>query len=603
VLGALAQEALATAGPGTLTAIGLRLRSRDVAEVLAEVGRVHRKPRWRAGAAIVTAGLGGAADRARALGQFRELCAEHGPGVLDDRQQLVLAQLLFESGADMELTELLPRLSRIAPIDAALLRTDLLNPARQGDLADPEVWADHFGEPWETAGLLRPRVQPDSNGHLFDSLHVDPAGTDSGRSAPEGPLVSVVVPVFRPDAGLLTAVRSLAAQTWSHLEILLVDDASGPEYESLLLEAAELDPRVRLLRREANGGSYLCRNLALAQARGEFLSFHDADDWAHPQRIEHQLTELMANPGQTANHSLAMRAHDDLTRQWLGYPAIRTNASSLLLRTELLRELGGFDEVRKSGDSELVSRIEALTGERIRVVPEVLAVTRLRMSSLSRGDFSMGWARAARIAYQGGYRHWHRSLVGIGTAGGAEVTCPVYTDAAGVTHRRFAAPRSYAPTPPPPGRFEYLLVADLCTEQAARSLVPLSRALVDSGHSVALLHQEDPFELRRRRVHNHPGIQSLVNTGSVVQVHPEEHTAADVVAVLSPRSLLLDRDRPVALEAGVLWAAEPVPCGTEASARIRRNLGAWCEAPVVIGRSGVADGSGLLHRLLDEMGT
>src|SRR5690606_11979886 len=258
VLGDLARAALAGAGPATLTAIGLRLRSPDVAAVLDEVGKTRGRPRWRAGAAMVTAGLGGPEDRARALALLRDLCDTHGPEVLDDRQQLVLAQLLFLARADRELTEVLPRLSRIDPADAALLRTDLLNPARAGDLADPDAWAERFADPWEGSGLLRPRVQPAADGHLFDTLHVAHAGAGADVVA-DGPLVTVVVPAFRPDAGLLTAVRSLCAQTWSRLEILLVDDASGPDHAPLLHEAAALDPRVRLLRRETNGGSYLCR--------------------------------------------------------------------------------------------------------------------------------------------------------------------------------------------------------------------------------------------------------------------------------------------------------------------------------------------------------
>lgn len=604
VLGDLARAALAGAGPATLTAIGLRLRSPDVAAVLDEVGKTRGRPRWRAGAAMVTAGLGGPEDRARALALLRDLCDTHGPEVLDDRQQLVLAQLLFLARADRELTEVLPRLSRIDPADAALLRTDLLNPARAGDLADPDAWAERFADPWEGSGLLRPRVQPAADGHLFDTLHIAHAGAGADVVA-DGPLVTVIVPAFRPDAGLLTAVRSLCAQTWSRLEILLVDDASGPDHAPLLHEAAALDPRVRLLRRETNGGSYLCRNLALTEARGELVTFHDADDWAHPQRIERQVAALLADPDHPANHSLAMRAHDDLTRQWLGYSAVRTNASSLLARTAVLREVGGFDEVRKSGDSELAARLEALTGRRLPVVPEILAVTRLRTTSLSRGDFSMGWARAARIAYQGGYRHWHTSLAGAGTGGGPQTTAPVYTDGSGARRRRFAAPRSYAPTPPAePPRFDYLLVADLCTDETARTVVPLARVLAGQGLTVAVLHQEDPFQLRRRRVHSHPDVQALVDTGTVVQVHPEEQTRADLVAVLTPRSLLLERDRPVDLEAGLLWAvAPPEP---EALDRLRRNLAAWAEAPVVVGDP-AADGHGpawgLLHRLLAGMGT
>ena len=60
---------------------------------------------------------------------------------------------------------------------------------------------------------------------------------------------------------------------------------------------ARADPRVRLIRQTENTGSYGARNRALAEARGEFVTVQDADDWSHPERIARHLADLLRAPG------------------------------------------------------------------------------------------------------------------------------------------------------------------------------------------------------------------------------------------------------------------------------------------------------------------
>src|SRR5699024_6470714 len=101
--------------------------------------------------------------------------------------------------------------------------------------------------------------------------------------------------------GLLTSLASITSQSWENLEILVVDDASGAAFSDIFRRAEALDPRVRLLRMAVNGGSYLARNAAIEQARGSFITFQDADDWSHPQRIERQVEALLNAPAVPAN--------------------------------------------------------------------------------------------------------------------------------------------------------------------------------------------------------------------------------------------------------------------------------------------------------------
>lgn len=110
------------------------------------------------------------------------------------------------------------------------------------------------------------------------------------------PLISVVVAVHRPDQWLHTAVRSLVEQSYPHLDIVLVDDASGPEFSEVIAAAAALDTRIRVVTAATNGGAYRARNLGVRSALGQIVTFHDADDWAHPEKIERQFAALWGGP-------------------------------------------------------------------------------------------------------------------------------------------------------------------------------------------------------------------------------------------------------------------------------------------------------------------
>ena len=93
------------------------------------------------------------------------------------------------------------------------------------------------------------------------------------------PLFTVIVPTYGRRALLAEAVSSVLAQTVSDFECLVVDDA-GP-----LPPLLPVDPRLRLVRRPANGGPAAARNTGLDLARGRYLAFLDDDDTYEPDRL------------------------------------------------------------------------------------------------------------------------------------------------------------------------------------------------------------------------------------------------------------------------------------------------------------------------------
>jgi len=106
------------------------------------------------------------------------------------------------------------------------------------------------------------------------------------------PLVSVVIPAFNAAATLPATLDSVLAQTYPHIEIIVVDDGSRDGTPDVLARYA---PRVRGLR-QANGGLAAARNAGLAAARGELVALLDADDLCEPERIGAQAALMMARP-------------------------------------------------------------------------------------------------------------------------------------------------------------------------------------------------------------------------------------------------------------------------------------------------------------------
>ena len=102
------------------------------------------------------------------------------------------------------------------------------------------------------------------------------------------PLLTIIVPVYNILEYLPRCVHSITAQTYRNLEILLVDDGSTDGTGELCEELAKEDNRIRVIHKE-NGGSSSARNLAIEQAKGEYLGFVDSDDYIDPDMYERLL--------------------------------------------------------------------------------------------------------------------------------------------------------------------------------------------------------------------------------------------------------------------------------------------------------------------------
>lgn len=478
-------------------------------------------------------------DAAHALALYEAIVDAGGCDELDATGQAWYAQLLYHHAKYAQLASVLPQLGNLRPIYRRYLRIDLANPFVRSD-ADEATWLTLLNEPLTEAGL-EPVELSDDGAIPFDRLAAPVDDT-----VEDGPLVSVIMSAYRPDDALPAAVRSILNQTWRQLELIIVDDASGSAYDDRFAAVAALDDRVRVIRADVNQGTYVARNTGLAAATGEIVTFQDSDDWSHPRRIELQVSPLLNDPTVIGTRSLAVRATDTLSHQWLGYPAQRVNASSLMFRrAEITDRLGTFDPVRKSADFEFAFRMEAAFGREITDVPQPLAYTRLRQSSLSRADFTPGWAAPARIAYQAAYFDWHRAI-GAGASGA--------TMAASAESRPFPPPPAYVRgiAAPPAGRDHYdvLLVDDWVSfADGVDGGIEQIAILTAAGYSVGIVHAETLARMSSRRRHVDPQLQRLINDGAVDRVTLDQDVHASLVLVRDPAVLQFGQDDPAAVRA------------------------------------------------------
>lgn len=113
------------------------------------------------------------------------------------------------------------------------------------------------------------------------------------------PLVSVIIPVYRTEPYLNACVKSVAEQTYTNLQILLVDDGSPDHCGALCDEWAQKDSRIQVIHK-TNGGLSDARNAGLALSKGEYITFVDSDDWVEPDLVAYLMQGITLNHAQIA---------------------------------------------------------------------------------------------------------------------------------------------------------------------------------------------------------------------------------------------------------------------------------------------------------------
>jgi hypothetical protein len=131
------------------------------------------------------------------------------------------------------------------------------------------------------------------------------------------PQVSIVLPAYNAEAFLSQSIKSLLSQTLNDFEVIAIDDGSTDATASILQSHAG-DGRLRIFRQE-NRGVIATLNKGLELATGEFVARMDADDVAHPLRLEKQMRYMRQHP-EVGILGTAYRLVDDKGRDWGAQP-------------------------------------------------------------------------------------------------------------------------------------------------------------------------------------------------------------------------------------------------------------------------------------------
>jgi len=207
------------------------------------------------------------------------------------------------------------------------------------------------------------------------------------------PLISVVIPTYNYGHFVCETVESALAQTYTPIEVLVVDDGSTDDTQARL---ATYCNRIHYIHQQ-NRGLSAARNTGIRAARGEFVALLDSDDLWLPEKLERQVALFVHEPdaGLVATERFAIDetgkrldyarehcsregSHELTMRDLLEFPAF--SPSSVLARKDALLAVGGFDEGLKAvEDMEMWVRVAA----RFRVLRLNATLTAQRFHSKS----------------------------------------------------------------------------------------------------------------------------------------------------------------------------------------------------------------------------
>jgi len=181
----------------------------------------------------------------------------------------------------------------------------------------------------------------------------------------EKPLVSVIIPAYNAERFLMTTLDSVFAQTYSNLQVIVINDASTDSTAEVLKNCS--DPRLQIISLKCNRHAAYARNAALPFVKGEYIAYLDSDDLWHPEKIEKQIYFLEEHPQYGACFTWASiidengepRAIDDPDSIWLHrafhqphrmqkehllHMLTKGNflsSSSSVIRSKIIHEIGG----------------------------------------------------------------------------------------------------------------------------------------------------------------------------------------------------------------------------------------------------------------------
>lgn len=197
--------------------------------------------------------------------------------------------------------------------------------------------------------------------------------------------VSIVLTTFNIEGFVEAAIDSLLNQTYQNIEIILVDDCSTDNTLKILQKFKNLySDKIQLIKLNKNYGAYIAKNIGITYAKGDLFTFQDADDWAHPQRIEEHVKAHLKNKKIKFSISKLVRLTEDgyFYAKEL-YPLDRLSMVSLMIDKVLIEQIGYFRKYRLGSDTEYFERLKKFTHYKWERIDKVFMFCSHRGNSLT----------------------------------------------------------------------------------------------------------------------------------------------------------------------------------------------------------------------------
>lgn len=210
-------------------------------------------------------------------------------------------------------------------------------------------------------------------------------------------MISAIMSVYNTDKYVAKTIRSILRQTYDNFEFIIIDDASTDKTPFILRKFALKDPRIRLIANDTNLGIGGSRNKGLEIASGEYMAVVDSDDISLPERFSRQILFLEKNHEYCGVGSEVIyidpegcslrEVRHPYTNEQINDQLLQGNGDaiphpSFICRTNLLRDVGGYDETFVGGeDLDLFLRLAEIG--RLGNLENILVKIRRRESSIS----------------------------------------------------------------------------------------------------------------------------------------------------------------------------------------------------------------------------
>ena len=228
-------------------------------------------------------------------------------------------------------------------------------------------------------------------------------------------LISVIVPIYNTEKYLVECVESLRKQTYSNIEIILVNDGSTDASIEICDGFAEKDSRVRVFHKK-NEGVAVARNFGIQQSNGQYVVIVDSDDIAVDRMIEVLYTQIKENDADIAvgnyyiydesdgnfyyyiiddDYCVEVLSSQELIDRQAG--SWKWNSSAFIVTVAKLYKKELFEDVsfthgRRFDDEASTHRL-FLRSKKTVFINDNLYIYRRRSGSIMRSEFDLSWAR------------------------------------------------------------------------------------------------------------------------------------------------------------------------------------------------------------------